>query len=242
MTLWPEAALPQTGPASLRGCWNLWSKSWCEIFHRWQSGCHPWDETQQPARNRWSTAETRSMQRKARFSTDCSANTNLDNGSSGYLDLSQLLLLLPVPNRQDVIVGIIHSTQERATILTGWEPVQYNHFEQVHISKSPDSRSSYRLGESHACDRSVKHSHPDNVERVEGHGVPNANMRRERLNIHKWKRHTGFKKHRVVSKNLQPVGARVGWTVTFPSLEFPATWPVAMVTISGCTHKLRREN
>lgn len=110
---------------------------------------------------------------------------------------------------------------------------------QVHISKSPDGCSSYRLGESHACDRSVKHSHPDNVKCVEGHGVPNANMRREGLNIQKW--HTGFKQHMLVSKNLQLV-AWLGLIITFPSLEFPATWPVAMVTISGCTHKLRAEN
>ena len=34
-----------------------------------------------------------------------------------YLDLSQLLLLLPVPDGQDVIVGIVHSTEEGTTIL-----------------------------------------------------------------------------------------------------------------------------
>lgn len=28
---------------------------------------------------------------------------------------------------------------------------------------------------------------------------------------------------------------------TFPSLEVPATWPVAMVTMSGCTLRLRGE-
>lgn len=49
----------------------------------------------------------------------CSANANPERGTGGYLDLSQLLLLLPVPNRQDVIVGIIHSTQEGAAILGG---------------------------------------------------------------------------------------------------------------------------
>lgn len=38
---------------------------------------------------------------------------------SGYLDISQLLLLLPVPNRQDVIVGIVHSAEECAAVLTG---------------------------------------------------------------------------------------------------------------------------
>lgn len=67
------------------------------------------------------------------------------------------------------------------------DEIQFNTiiYEQVHISKSPDGWSSYRLGESHACDRSVKHSHPDNVKRVEGHGVPDANMRREGLNIQK---------------------------------------------------------
>lgn len=45
----------------------------------------------------------------------------------GYLDLSQLLLLLPVPNGQDVIVGIVHSTQEGAAVLTGREPVRSNY-------------------------------------------------------------------------------------------------------------------
>lgn len=69
----------------------------------------------------------RRKREQARFSADCGANTDLDNGSSGYLDLSQLLLLLPVPNGQDVIVGVVHSTQERAAILTGREPVQYDY-------------------------------------------------------------------------------------------------------------------
>lgn len=36
---------------------------------------------------------------------------------SGYLDLSHLLLLLPVPDRQDVIIGIIHSAEEGAAVL-----------------------------------------------------------------------------------------------------------------------------
>lgn len=57
------------------------------------------------------------MKRKARF-------THLEGGTRGYLDLSQLLLLLPVPNRQDVIVGVIHSAQEGATVLRGREPVR----------------------------------------------------------------------------------------------------------------------
>ena len=54
-------------------------------------------------------------------------NTILEGGTRGYLDLSQLLVLLPVPHRQDVIVGIIHSTQEGATILEGHEPVRHNY-------------------------------------------------------------------------------------------------------------------
>lgn len=36
-----------------------------------------------------------------------------------YLDISQLLLLLPVPNRQDVIVSVVHSAEVRAAILRG---------------------------------------------------------------------------------------------------------------------------
>lgn len=35
----------------------------------------------------------------------------------GYLDISQLFLLLPVPDRQDVIVGIVHSAEEGAAVL-----------------------------------------------------------------------------------------------------------------------------
>lgn len=68
------------------------------------------------------------MKRKARFSAACSANTHLEGGTRGYLDLSQLLLLLPVPNRQDVIVGIIHSAQERAAVLKGREAVRCDYF------------------------------------------------------------------------------------------------------------------
>lgn len=47
---------------------------------------------------------------------------NWDRGQmirgSRYLYVSQLLLLLPVPDRQDVIVGIVHSAEEGAAILT----------------------------------------------------------------------------------------------------------------------------
>lgn len=42
--------------------------------------------------------------------------------------------------------------------------------------------SAYRLGESHTGDRPVKYSHPDHMERVEAHGVPNTNVRSEQLN------------------------------------------------------------
>lgn len=54
------------------------------------------------------------MRRRAGF-------THLEGGTRGYLDLSQLLLLLPVPDGQDVIVGIVHGAQEGATILRGRE-------------------------------------------------------------------------------------------------------------------------
>lgn len=37
----------------------------------------------------------------------------------GYLDVSQLLLLLPVPHSQDVIVGIVHGAEEGAAVLRG---------------------------------------------------------------------------------------------------------------------------
>lgn len=37
--------------------------------------------------------------------------------ASEYLDISQLLLLLPVPNRQDVIVSVVHSAEVRTAIL-----------------------------------------------------------------------------------------------------------------------------
>lgn len=36
---------------------------------------------------------------------------------SGYLHISQLFLLLPVPHRQDVIVGIVHGAEEAASVL-----------------------------------------------------------------------------------------------------------------------------
>lgn len=41
---------------------------------------------------------------------------------------------------------------------------------------------SYRLGEGHAGDRPVKHSRPDDVQRVEAHRVPNADVRSQQLN------------------------------------------------------------
>lgn len=44
--------------------------------------------------------------------------------ASEHLDISQLLLLLPVPNRQDVIVGVVHSTEVCAAILRGKKQVR----------------------------------------------------------------------------------------------------------------------
>ena len=37
---------------------------------------------------------------------------------SRYLYISQLLLLLPVPDRQDVIVSVVHCAEEGAAVLT----------------------------------------------------------------------------------------------------------------------------
>lgn len=44
--------------------------------------------------------------------------------ASEHLDISQLLLLLPVPNRQDVIVSVVHSAEVRAAILRGQTQVR----------------------------------------------------------------------------------------------------------------------
>lgn len=43
------------------------------------------------------------------------------------------------------------------------------------------SAAAHRLGEGHAGDRSVEHPHPDQVERVEAHGVPDPDVRSEQL-------------------------------------------------------------
>lgn len=48
---------------------------------------------------------------------ECDQGQMVKAQGSGYLDISQLLLLLPVPDRQDVIVGIVHSAEEGAAVL-----------------------------------------------------------------------------------------------------------------------------
>lgn len=145
--------------------------------------------------------------------------------TSNHLDLSQLLLLLPVPNRQDVVVGVVHGAEERAAVLTGksseleihgglhvrgcvcnvTEPenlqplvISLNLYftrkvllilktslpKSVLVKRQRNSKSrfSYRLGERHAGDRPVKHPCPDDVQRVETHRVPNADVRSQKLN------------------------------------------------------------
>lgn len=100
--------------------------------------------------------------------------------ASEYLDISQLLLLLPVPNRQDVIVSVIHSAEVRAAILRGKTQVR-----RLQILKMTELvtkfKFAHRLRESHAGDCSVKHPHPDYMERVEAHRVPHTHMRGEQL-------------------------------------------------------------
>lgn len=118
---------------------------------------------------------------------------NWDQGQmirgSRYLYVSQLLLLLPVPDRQDVIVGIVHSAEEGAAVLTEQWGVRsssseatvtmFNHLTE--LWKSSGCETTHRLGESHAGDRSVEHSHPDHMQRVEAHRVPNTNVRSQQL-------------------------------------------------------------
>ncbi|KAF3847355.1 hypothetical protein F7725_020383, partial [Dissostichus mawsoni] len=74
---------------------------------------------------------------------------------SGYLNISQLLLLLPVPHTQDVVVGVVRSAEEGAAVL--------------------------RENKDHAADSSVEHTHPDHMQRVEAHRVPHTHVRSQQL-------------------------------------------------------------
>lgn len=40
----------------------------------------------------------------------------------------------------------------------------------------------YRFGEGHTGDRAVEHARPDDVQRVEAHRVPDADVRSQKLN------------------------------------------------------------
>lgn len=123
---------------------------------------------------------------------------------SRYLYVSQLLLLLPVPDRQDVIVGIVHSAEEGAAVLTEQWGVRSSSSETTvtsvyHVTKvwnSTGCETTHRLGESHAGDRSVEHSHPDHMQRVEAHRVPNTNVRSQQLH-----RQVGERKNTVCCRN-----------------------------------------
>lgn len=42
-------------------------------------------------------------------------------------------------------------------------------------------QDAHRLGESHAADGSVEHTHPDHMQRVEAHRVPHAHVRSQQL-------------------------------------------------------------
>lgn len=56
-----------------------------------------------------------------------------------------------------------------------------------------------------------------------------------------WIRRSTLDKHTKVCIISETAGGWVVLHITFPSLEFPATWPVAMVTMSGCTQRLEGE-
>lgn len=177
-------ASPQTGPVSWWESCPPWSKSWCEIFHKWQWGWDPWDETQPPIQSRWSTAETGGMKRRTRRPVTMQLH---------QCDQGEKVKGQRVPWHQPVASP---SASSKQTGCDRWRRPQRRGMCRRSVRKtelgcykylladwiSAGCESAYRLGESHTGDRSVKYPHPDHMERVEAHRVPNTNVRSEQLN------------------------------------------------------------
>lgn len=154
---------------------------------------------------RWSTEPTHIKQKNSSSAdaTCVRAGCYVLSVCLTHLDLSQSVLSLPVPDRKDVVVGVIYSTQRVSSILTNRKKTQTPVYVVTKWYKRGREQSkrvsevaikllvrcSYRLGESQADQGSVKEACAQNMECVEADRVPHTDMRSQLLpgenNIHK---------------------------------------------------------
>lgn len=109
-----------------------------------------------------------------------------------HLDLSQSVLSLPVPDGEDVVIGVIYNAQCVSSILTNRKRhksifmcsqngIQEPENSQKHVRNGLVKGFPYRLGESQADQGSVKEACAQNVECVEADRVPHTDMRSQLL-------------------------------------------------------------
>lgn len=89
-----------------------------------------------------------------------------------------------------MVVGVVHGAEERAAVLKGemkdrWGLDINEGLSVSGLTYDPHEplKFSYRFGEGHAGDRPVEHPGPDDVQRVEAHRVPDADVRSQKLNM-----------------------------------------------------------
>lgn len=107
-----------------------------------------------------------------------------------YLHICKLLLFLPVPHRQDVVVGIVHRTQMGSTILRNrrmsTQPVMeltavrnLIHYEMCNLALMISfvlKFWAYRLAEGHTSNGSIKHSSTNDMQGIQADRVPHPDM------------------------------------------------------------------
>ena len=111
-----------------------------------------------------------------------------------YLDLGQSVLSLPVPDGEDVIVGVIYNTQGVSSILAhrnihnAWHntaPKTKSLCQKAALNSSLIVLFPHRLGEWQADQGSVKEAYAQDMEGVEADRVPHPDMRSQLLCTHK---------------------------------------------------------
>lgn len=124
--------LPQTVPASWPACLSPGSRNIDGTCHTSPRCCCLWGESPQQTPTRWST-EPKHVEKKEKkeWSSRETLNTEpteaitpkhkhkeITQYMCRYLNFSQSVLFLPVPHREDVVVGVVDDTKCVSSVLT----------------------------------------------------------------------------------------------------------------------------
>ena len=182
--------LPQRVLASWRACLFRGSRNKDETCHMSLRRCCLSGESLQQTLTHWRTAQIHGKQETI-FNLMGEATLAQTQNWCTYLDFGQSVHFLPVPHREDVVIGVINDTKSVSSVLACKTSTSHSSRDQkVATTRAWNGLRGfpYRLWESEADHPSVKETCAQNMEGVEADGVPYSNVRSQMLAGKKWHR------------------------------------------------------